>query len=87
MDRTDITQSKEERERLERTLDRLISRAKVGMPYKLSFLETQSIATFVLQLTAQNAELATSKAQLLAFIEEAGLDVPENAADPWSPMT
>lgn len=76
----------EHRERLKRVLDGLFQRSKIGAPYKLSFLEVQTLAQFIVELTAQNADLATWKQEAMAFLKDNGY---EEKAEPqgWTPFS
>lgn len=76
------------RERLARTLDQLFQRARIGAPYKLSFLETQTLSQFIVELTAQNADLAAWKAQAIEFLKSQGYEekVEDKAPSDWTPF-
>lgn len=83
-----IGADKEQKERLARTLDRLFQRAKVGAPYKLSFLETGTLAQFIVELTAQNTELAVWKAEAVDFLKAEGYEEKKVETESgWSPFS
>lgn len=77
----------EYKERLKRTLDRLFQRSQVGAPYKLSFLETGTLARFIVELTAQNAELALWKKEAMDFLVAEGYEEKAPVEGDWTPFS
>lgn len=78
------TTSSEYRDRLKRLLDRTFQRAQIGMPYDMSAMEVQALAQFLVELTAQNADLA---ARLKAALEYVPEELKGESVDGgWSPF-